>query len=45
MSAYFVEALRNGREETADWRPYANARDGAPARLTYAFLRSVPDGV
>ncbi|TPE53732.1 M10 family metallopeptidase C-terminal domain-containing protein [Amaricoccus solimangrovi] len=43
MAAYFVDALRNTYEEDADWRPYPNAEDGTPARLTYAFLTSVPD--
>lgn len=43
MGYYFVDALRNEIEEAGRYRPYPNARDGAPARLTYAFMTSVPD--
>lgn len=40
--AYFVDALRNEQDESAYWRPYANARDGDGAVIRYAFLSSAP---
>lgn len=42
MAEYFVDALRNEYDEDLVVRPYANARDGAPARLTYAFMSRAP---
>lgn len=43
MAEYFVDALRNENGEDEVVRPFANARDGAPARLTYGFMTSAPD--
>lgn len=42
MAEYFVDALRNEYDEDLVIRPYANARDGAPARLTYGFMSRAP---
>jgi hypothetical protein len=42
MRPYFVEALRNEYPEDANFRVFLNAKDGAPARLTYDFMKHTP---
>lgn len=42
MSAYFIDALRYQDPEGAVWRTAANAQDGAPAVITYAFMTALP---
>lgn len=45
MAHYFIDALRNDHVDNDWFRSFANVRDGAPARITYDFMRDVPDDV